>query len=70
MKDYTEEDVQAALEAIANGAGAREASLHWGVPRSTLYNRRHGAQSHSEAANWQMRLLSTQETELTKFALN
>jgi hypothetical protein len=36
-EDYTQEDVQAALEAIANGAGAREASLHWGVPRSTLY---------------------------------
>jgi hypothetical protein len=70
MKPYTEDDVLAALEAITAGASEREASSHWGVPRSILYNRRQGAQGHFKAANWQMRLSSTQETQLTKFSLN
>jgi hypothetical protein len=70
MKPYTEDDVLAALEAITAGASEREASSHWGVPRSTLYNRRQGTQGQFEAANWQMRLSSTQETQLTKFSLN
>jgi hypothetical protein len=51
MKPYTEDDVLAALEAIAAGTGAQEASLHWGVPRSTLYTRRQGTQSHSNTTN-------------------
>jgi len=70
MKPYTEDDVQSALEAILAGAGVREAASHWGIPRSILYNRRHGAQSHSDALNWQMRLSLNQETELTQFVLN
>jgi len=36
MKPYTENDMQAALEAIINGAGECEAALNWGIPRSIL----------------------------------
>jgi len=70
IKSYTEDDLGAALEAIASGAGIREATRHWGIPKTTLLRRLAGAQSHSDAAIWQMRLSSTQESNLTKFALN
>lgn len=69
MKQYTEEYVQAALKAISASTGAREASLYWGIPRSTLYSPRRGSSYHSDAANWQIRLSSTQESSLIKFSL-
>jgi hypothetical protein len=36
MKQYTEENVLAVLEAVVNGASRQEASLHWGIPMSIL----------------------------------
>ena len=48
MKQYTEGDVQAALEAISAGAGARETSSDFGIPRSTLFGRREGSVSLRE----------------------
>jgi hypothetical protein len=43
MKQYIEENVLAVLEAVVNGASRQEASLHWGIPMSTLRGRLAGA---------------------------
>ena len=48
---YTEDGIKVALEAITNGAGVREATRHWGIPKTTLLRRFNGAQNHSDAAN-------------------
>lgn len=47
---YTEDDLQYALNDIKNGAKVRQASIKWGIPRSTLQNRIYGHLSHKEAA--------------------
>jgi hypothetical protein len=36
MKQYTEENVLAVLEAVVNGASRQEASSHWGILISIL----------------------------------
>jgi hypothetical protein len=43
IKQYTEENVLAALKAVVNGASRQEASSHWGIPMSTLRGRLAGA---------------------------
>jgi hypothetical protein len=66
---YTEEDVQRALDDIANGKSVRKASLDWGVPRSTLMDRINGRVSYSEAKAPFQRLLPVQEQCLTDWVL-
>jgi hypothetical protein len=45
---YTEEDVQDALNDIANGKLMHKASADWGVPRTTLMDRISGRVSRAE----------------------
>ena len=62
---YTEEDVQRALNAVANGMSQIKAGLEFGVPRSTIQNRMNGTLSRQEAHEPQQRLFTVQEGRLT-----
>ena len=62
---YTEEDVQDALNDIANGKSMRKASADWGVPRTTLTDRISGRVSRAEAKALDQRLSPIQEQRLT-----
>ena len=66
---YTEDDIQRALAAVANGRSVRKACLDWGVPRSTLQNRINGHVSLKEAHEPFQRLSPVQEQRLTDWVL-
>lgn len=66
---YAEEDVQNALRDITNGLSLRVASLKWGIPRSTLQDRKTGHLSHPEASQPFQRLSPVQEQHLTDWIL-
>ena len=66
---YTEYDVMQALESITNSVSIRNASLNWGVPRSTLQDRIYGHVSHQEAAIPLQRLAPVQEQRFTSWIL-
>lgn len=67
--NYTEEDVQRALNAITNGTSQKKAGLEFGVPRSTLQNRMKGHISRQEAHIPQQRLSTVQEERLVTWVL-
>ncbi len=46
---HAEEDIQRALNAVANGMSQQKAGLEFGVPRSTLRHRINGRISRQEA---------------------
>lgn len=69
VKQYSEDDVQDALTAIANGSSVRDAAKEWGIPRSTIQNRIRGCQQRKEAFSSFQRLSSTQESLLTTWVL-
>jgi DDE superfamily endonuclease/helix-turn-helix, Psq domain/Tc5 transposase DNA-binding domain len=66
---YTEEDIQAALNAVANGMSQKKAGLEFGIPRSTLQNRINGHISRQEAFIPYQRLSMDQEERLAKWVL-
>ncbi|KAI1007914.1 hypothetical protein K3495_g315 [Podosphaera aphanis] len=51
MPQYTKNNLQEALEALANGQSLKEASSKGGVPQSTLQNRLKGVQSGEVASS-------------------
>jgi len=67
---YTEEDIQRALNAVANGVSQQKAGLEYGVPRSTLRDRINSTFSRVEAHEFQQRLSPVQENRLTQWVLN
>lgn len=69
MTQYTEEDVDSALEAIAMGRSVRKAALEWGIPRATLQHRIAGTQPRSTAFSGLQRLSKVQEDHLTQWIL-
>jgi hypothetical protein len=69
MKKYSEDDLQQALQAFANGQSLRKASLKWGVPRRTLQDRLTGTQPRRLAFAPLQRLSQTQEDHLAKWVL-
>ena len=66
---YTEEDVQRALEDIANGKSVRKASLDWSPLRDTLEGRIKGHVSRSKGAAPLQKLSLIQEQRLTDWVL-
>ena len=66
---YTQDDLDMALQAIAGGKSVRKAALEWGIPRSTLQDRVHGTETHHEAAEDQQRLSPAQEKRLADWIL-
>ena len=69
MKQYSEEDVNSALEAIEMGRSVRKAALDWGIPRATLRYRINGTQPRSTAFSRLQRLSHVQENHLTQWIL-
>jgi len=53
---YMEYDLAQAIKAVAAGQSIRKASLEWGIPRATLYNRLSGRESHRVTAEDQQSL--------------
>ncbi|KUI55247.1 Hemoglobin subunit beta [Cytospora mali] len=68
MTKYTEQDVEDAVVAIANGKSLRQASREWSIPRTTLHNRIAGRQPRQFAHETRQRLSRSQEDNLTKWA--
>ncbi|KAK1470100.1 transposase, partial [Colletotrichum tamarilloi] len=56
MVSYTENEVIRTLEAIRGGTSVKRASIEFGVPRTTLRNRRRGQQARAIAFADQQRL--------------
>ncbi|KAK2739877.1 transposase [Colletotrichum kahawae] len=67
MRQYTEDEVSQALEAIEAGASLRKASSQYGVPRTTLQSRIHGTQAGDIAFSDQQRLSLSQESHLSEW---
>ena len=68
-KSYTEEDLQDALDAIANGLSVKKASQEWGIPRTSIRNRLSGRQPTNKAFSSFQRLSPIQEALLTSWIL-
>ncbi|TLD13627.1 uncharacterized protein PgNI_02754 [Pyricularia grisea] len=49
MKEYTEEEIERAIDAVEAGLSIKQASIQWGIPRSTLRGHVYGAQSRERA---------------------
>jgi 4-hydroxybenzoate polyprenyltransferase len=69
MTQYTEDDLNHAIEDVANGKPKKLAAREWGVPESTLRNRIKGSENHSIAAESQQRLSKVQEDHLANWVL-
>ncbi|KAK2735424.1 hypothetical protein CKAH01_01805 [Colletotrichum kahawae] len=67
MPQYTENDINQALEAIARGTSVKKAAFEWGIPRSTLKNRMNGQQARDIAFSDLQRLSATQESYLAEW---
>ena len=67
MTNYTEDEVNQALDSIANGKSTRQASKEYGIPRSTLQDRLQGSQSRATVASSQQKLSQTQENHLVQW---
>lgn len=52
MKEYTEEEIERAIDAVEAGLFIKQASIQWGIPKSTLRGRVYGAQSRERA--WEL----------------
>ena len=66
---YTKQDLQNALNAVANGMSQRKAKSEYSVPHATLQNRIKGHISRLEAHVPQQRLSTVQEERLTEWVL-
>ncbi|CCF47772.1 transposase [Colletotrichum higginsianum] len=67
MTQYTEDQLQQALEAISRGQAIKSASREYGIPRTTIYRRMTGAQSRVIAFADLQRLSPDQEAKLAEW---
>ncbi|CCF44234.1 transposase, partial [Colletotrichum higginsianum] len=67
MSQYTENEVNQALEAISNGQSVRKAAQQYGVPRSTLQHRLQGTQARAAAFSDLQRFTVSQEAKLAEW---
>ena len=68
MPQYTEDDLNLALNNVINGKSLRQVTKDWGVLFSTLKDRINGIENHSKAAESQQRLSKSQEDHLADWA--
>ncbi|CCD33716.1 hypothetical protein BofuT4_P065280.1 [Botrytis cinerea T4] len=68
-KPYTEDDIAAALFAIAGGMSMRKACSEYGIPRTTLHNRINGHLSHKKGAQNLQKIAPVQERALANWIL-
>ncbi|KZL63646.1 hypothetical protein CI238_11557 [Colletotrichum incanum] len=64
---YTEDELNQALEAIANGVSQRQAARIYGIPKTTLQNRITGTQTRAAAFEDLQRLSVSQEAKLASW---
>ncbi|KAL6408151.1 Pogo transposable element with ZNF domain [Ilyonectria robusta] len=64
MPNYTENDLQLAIQEVAEGVSIRKAANHHNIPYPTLRSRIQGTESRHEAHEWQQRLSIQQERQL------
>jgi transposase len=69
MPRYTQEDVDSAIAAVAEGRSIRKAALEWGVPRATIYNRINGAINRKEAHDPFQKVDTATEKRLAQWVL-
>jgi hypothetical protein len=69
MRQYSEQDLCAALNDVKNGKSLKLASREWGIPYTTLQNRNQGQESYTLAAENQQRLSPSQEEHLSNWVL-
>ena len=69
MRNYSEEVLQAALDAVAKGMSQKLAAKEYRVPRTTIQNRIKGHITTQEAHEPQQRLSKVQEDNLTQWIL-
>ncbi|KAH9240177.1 hypothetical protein K456DRAFT_1037670 [Colletotrichum gloeosporioides 23] len=67
MPQYTEDDINQALEAVARGTSVKKAAFEWGIPRSTLNSRIKGHQARDVAFSDLQRLSTSQESHLAEW---
>ncbi|KZL67132.1 transposase [Colletotrichum tofieldiae] len=67
MVQYTEDELNQALEAIANGVSQRQAARIYGIPKTTLQNRITGTQTRASAFEDLQRLSISQEAKLASW---
>ena len=66
MVKYTEEQLFQALQQIHNGRSVRAVAKEWAIPKTTLIQRRDGAQPRADAWVHLQRLSKDQEDRLTE----
>ena len=69
MPQYTENDIKFAIQAVQEGATQREASIKWGIPRSTLQDRLNGSTTKAASKEAYQRLSKQQENHLRDWVL-
>ncbi|KAL0940515.1 transposase [Colletotrichum truncatum] len=67
MRQYTEDDLLKALEAVTSGCSIKKAAHDKGIPRTTLQNRIRGHQTRGVAFAGLQRLSPTQESHLAEW---
>ncbi|KAF4808752.1 hypothetical protein CGCTS75_v014793 [Colletotrichum tropicale] len=67
MVEYTEDEINQAVEAISNGMSLRKAAHEYGIPRTTLQYRLHGTQGRAAAFADLQRLSPAQEAKLAEW---
>src|SRR5205814_6433108 len=69
MPQYTEADVELAIEDVLEGVSIRRAALLRGVPRQTVNNRILGRQTNRQVNEANQRLTNAQEERVAKWIL-
>ncbi|KAL6408629.1 transposase-like protein [Ilyonectria robusta] len=69
MPNYTQNDLQLAIQEVAEGTLIRKAANHHNIPYTTLYSRINGRETRHKAYQWQQRLSTYQETELCNWLI-
>ena len=69
MPRYTENDIEYAIQAVLHGVTQREASIKWGIPRTTLRDRLNGSTTKAASKEAFQRLSNQQENHLCNWVL-
>ncbi|KAK6221470.1 transposase [Colletotrichum tabaci] len=67
MGQYTEYEINQAIEAVGKGMSLRKASIEYGIPKTTLRDRLHGTQPREIAFEDYQRLSIDQEAKLAEW---
>ncbi|KAM3525797.1 hypothetical protein NHJ13051_003788 [Beauveria bassiana] len=69
MSQYTEQDLQNAIQDVISGMSTRKAAARWSIPRATIQHRINGKVPRKEAFESMQRLPAIQESHLVSWIL-